>query len=573
MAEGLDLGVSGLASGFDWRSLVDQLADVERAPQQRLYLDQQTIQDRRSAYASIATQLSVLKNRVTALAGGTLFDARSAQVSDTTLAGATVSAGAALGTYAFHIEQLATASVRHGSANIGARLAATSDVSGVTLANAGFPVAITAGTFTVNGKQVTIATTDKLSEVFAKVSTATNGDVTGTYDPSTDRITLTSASDSEIVLGSATDTSNFLRAARLGNNGTDTVTSAGSLGSVRTGVKLSEANLATAISDGGTGAGAFKINGVTISFNASTDTVNTVLKRINDSKAGVSASYDSVNDRFVLTNKETGDIGLGLEDVTGNFLAATGLAGGALTRGKELVYTVNGGGQITSHSNSITPENSGIAGLTVAVLDEADFTVSVTSDTSKIRKAITDFVDDYNRVQSLIETNTASTTDAKGVVKAGTLSGESDAFGVASDLRRLIMAGEDSLGKSFRRLEALGIDGNGNNNNLAVKDPEALDAALADNLSDVQDFFRNATTGLAVKLDSYLESMVGEGGRLEKKEDTMDVQIAQLSRQITDQERLVVANRQRMIDQFVAMEKAQLQINQQLQFLQQRFGT
>jgi flagellar hook-associated protein 2 len=112
---------------------------------------------------------------------------------------------------------------------------------------------------------------------------------------------------------------------------------------VKQSAELSAANLTTAILDGGSGTGEFKINGVSITF-ATTDTVAAVLKRINDSAAGVTASYDSVNDRFVLANKTTGDIGMALEDVSGQFLTATGLASGALTRGQNLLYTVDGGG-------------------------------------------------------------------------------------------------------------------------------------------------------------------------------------------------------------------------------------
>ena len=90
---------------------------------------------------------------------------------------------------------------------------------------------------------------------------------------------------------------------------------------------LSLANFATAVSDGGSGAGEFKINGVSISFNSSTDSVSDVLNRINASAAGVTASFDSVNDRFLLTSKATGDMDIAMEDVTGNFLSATGLSG------------------------------------------------------------------------------------------------------------------------------------------------------------------------------------------------------------------------------------------------------
>jgi flagellar hook-associated protein 2 len=287
----------------------------------------------------------------------------------------------------------------------------------------------------------------------------------------------------------------------------------------------------------------------------------------------VTASYDSVNDRFLITNKVTGDIGIALEDVTGNFLAATGLSSGSLVRGKDLLYALDGGGQLSSHSNTITNDSSGIAGLSVSVLDEGDFTVTVATDTEKIKKALTDFIDDYNKVQGLIETNTASTTDAKGVVSAGILAGESEAFGMASDLRRMVAATSGFLTGTIKRLESIGIEGNGDNNNLKLADSAKLDEALAESLTELESLFLNETDGLAVRLDSYLESMVGEGGKLEKKEDTLVRQVAELERQITAQENQVQANRLRLIDQFVAMEQAQLRINQQLQFLQQRFGT
>ena len=80
----MDLGVSGLASGFDWRTLVDQLSAVERAPQQRMRTEQNRIDQRKNAYASIQTQLGVLRSRVTALKDPALFSSRTASVSDST---------------------------------------------------------------------------------------------------------------------------------------------------------------------------------------------------------------------------------------------------------------------------------------------------------------------------------------------------------------------------------------------------------------------------------------------------------------------------------------------------------
>ena len=190
MPEGLDLGLSGLASGFDWRALVDQLVEVERAPQRRLFTEQQDLQTRKTAYASIATQLSVLQNRAEELNDGELFDSRLAKSSSEEIASALAESGAALGTYAYHIIQLATASVRIGAANIARAVNATPDVSALVLSSAPFSTAVGAGTFTVNGEQVTIAATDTLQGVFDKINAATGGDITGTL---LDEIGATSA--------------------------------------------------------------------------------------------------------------------------------------------------------------------------------------------------------------------------------------------------------------------------------------------------------------------------------------------------------------------------------------------
>jgi flagellar capping protein FliD len=666
---------------------VDQLSDVERAPQRRLRTEQVALGRRNTAYANIATQLSALKTRADALADATLFISRLAQTGDSTVASAAAASGAALGTYTFNFTQLATASAHQGTVNAGQKLNATNDVSGLVLSSAGLGVAVTAGTFTVNGQQVTIATSDTLQGVFDKISTATGGAVTGSYDNTTDKISLSSGS--EIVLGSATDTSNFLAVTKLYNTGTGAITSTAALGVVKQTAALASANFATAVSDGGAGAGEFKINGVSISFSASVDTVTDLVARINNSAAGVTASYDTLNDRFTLTSKSTGDVGIALQDVTGNFMAASGLSTGALARGKDLVYTVNGGGQLTSHSNVITDADHGIQGLTVTALKgaetvtaapdtlsapmligqfggagiatrvratpphnlqhghairfqttgtlpsqinadttywvrrvdstnvtihptaadatantnainfgtappytgdaymvqvdpltggsttgpDATTTVTVSSDTAKVKTAINDFLAEYNKSQALIDSQTASTTDAKGKVTAGTLAAESDASELAGKLRATANAAVSGLTGSITQLAALGIDSNGTDDTLALSDSTLLDAALADNLNGVKDLFSHATGGLGVQLSAYLERVIGEEGSLVTKQDNLDKQVAGIDTQVSDLERLVLLNEQRLVDSFIAMETAQSKINQQLQFLTQRFGT
>src|SRR4051794_10639571 len=150
----MDLGISGLASGFDWRSFVDKMVQVEQAPEQRLSSSQVTINNKKIAYASIKTQLSVVQNRVDALKDPSLFDSRTVDLSDKTAATATAGATTPLGAYTFNFTQLAAAAKLNGTSNIGSPISQTADVSGVTLSSAGFGKSITAGTFTVNGAQV-----------------------------------------------------------------------------------------------------------------------------------------------------------------------------------------------------------------------------------------------------------------------------------------------------------------------------------------------------------------------------------------------------------------------------------
>ncbi len=162
---------------------MDQLSDVERLPQKRLSSEQSKIEERNNAYGTILTQLGVFRNKVAALKSGDVFSARTATVADTAVASASATNGAVHGSYTFSFSQLATAAKHVGTAGAGKALSTGADVSALTLSQAGFATAVTAGTFRVNGAQVDITTGESLKSVFDKISTATNGDVTATYNP------------------------------------------------------------------------------------------------------------------------------------------------------------------------------------------------------------------------------------------------------------------------------------------------------------------------------------------------------------------------------------------------------
>jgi flagellar hook-associated protein 2 len=571
------LAVSGLASGMNWQATVQALAAAERGPETQWKQQQTTIGSKNSDFSTIKSDLAALQTDLKALQDASLYTSRTAQTSDSSLATASAAAGMNTGTYSFDISQLATAAKINGASGINSALSTDGNLSNVTIGTAGFSTPVTAGTFTINGKQITIATTDSLQDVFNAIASATNGEVTTSYDstggdPNFDKITLTDNQGNNLILGSAMDTSNFLQVARLynGNTGSTSITSTAALGSVRLTASMADADLKTAITDGGNGQGAFTINGVTINYNAGADSIQNVLDRINNSRAGVTVTFDSQNNRFVLANNTTGNVGITMQDAPGhgNFLAATGLSTGTTVSGQNLLYTLNGGTQqFTSLSNTITGDSSGITGLSVTAAKAGAFTVTVGADTGKISSAIQQFVTDYNAVQSYISSQTIVTTASDGTVTPGTLTGDMTTSDIASSLRSLAFS-QVSAG-TIGILSNLGVQSNGQTNNVTL-DTSALANALQNNLNSVQSFFSDPTNGLATQLNNYLNGTIGDSGTLTQHQTDLTKQSSEISTQITNLETKITSDTAHWTSEFQAMEQAQAQVNQELTYLSEQ---
>ena len=381
----MELGLSGLASGFDWKSVVDQLVDVERAPQRRARREQYEVSEKNRILSLIKDELSALQNKSKVLKDSHLYQSRTTSVSDSTIGSSSVSSGAALGNYEFEFFQKATTGSQRGGVDAGKVVDSTA-----VIGSNGFGVGITTGTITINDKIITVETTDTLATLFTKVTTA-DSDLSMAYNTSADKITLASSSGSVLVLGSSNDTSNFLVAARLNNNGTSSVTSSYKLGGISQASELSSANFNTTLVGN---SGSFRVNGETVTWSSS-DSVGAILASITQSGAGVVASYDGVNDRFLLSNNTTGDIGISLEDVQGNFLQATKLASEPIKAN---------GAQSASSSVSI---NNSAGYATGASSITVDATSAALSDNAKI----------------YFENGGIFTLDADAILGATTLSG------------------------------------------------------------------------------------------------------------------------------------------------------
>jgi len=98
------------------------------------------------------------------------------------------------------------------------------------LNSAGYQIPPTSGTITINGVGINIdVNADTTNDVLNRIMTSIPG-MTATYDPITDRITLTYPGT--ITIGSDTDTSNWLKAVKL-HSGINSVTSTDTIGTDR----------------------------------------------------------------------------------------------------------------------------------------------------------------------------------------------------------------------------------------------------------------------------------------------------------------------------------------------------
>lgn len=564
------LQLSGLASGLDWKSLVDQLMNLERAPITRIQTEQTKNTNQSNALKDLGTRLSTLQAAAQTLKDASLFSGRTAASTTTGSSWTTTAAAAtAPGSYRIAVSQLATNARLEGASDITGGLHTSSDVTGLTVATLRTAVGVTGGNFSVNGQKVAIATTDSLSSVFAAIATATGGDVTAAYDSATDKVTLTSASNTPITLGAANDTSNFLSVFKLANNAASTVTSSGTLGAARTTATLANAGLRTAVTAvDGSGNGSFTINGQSIAYNVNTDTLGGVIKRINAAGAGVTAAYDAVNDRVTLANNVTGDLAITVSEGTGGLLGALGLTTGATSiRGDNAQFSLDGGPTLTSTSNTLGVAAHGIDGLTVTVDSETTQTVKVAADTAGMRAKLDSFVTAYNAVESFIDEK-SKITSANGKVTTSVLTANREVQEWGRSLRSLAFGTLSGFAGSVTNLSSLGLDFD-SSGTLKVKDGTKLDTMLADHAADVEEFFTTSSTGFAAKFDTLLENMIDSGDAAQTRFNRTNTD---LDRQIADIERRLTQQRELLTNSFIAMETAQSRIQSQSTALTNAFG-
>ena len=236
---GSDLQLTGLASGFDWAPVVEQLIELERIPQKRLEREKQDNEEKMSDLSLLKSQLDTLNGAGKALQNEDLYKARKVGMdSDSAkVLSARADAGALTGTYTVSIYSLSTQTEMNSKNRAPSGLGKTLYFS-TALKDLPLQTPITEGTFTISGKTFSI---DNLSASLQDVMDIINaqmggadgvnpeGDGTGItfeYDFDNDRMVVDGGEYSVTalgnlpILGSPTDTSNFLEVLRVLNRET-----------------------------------------------------------------------------------------------------------------------------------------------------------------------------------------------------------------------------------------------------------------------------------------------------------------------------------------------------------------
>lgn len=155
--------VTGLISGIDYRSLIDQIIQNEGVPAARLRAQEKTLNDQAAAYTTYRGLLAAVQTAAKALQDGSAFDSIAANTSAISGARALVTASgasnAAQGSYRIEVTELAKSqklgSIEYGAVNTSLGLAA--------------------GSFTINGASVTVDVNDTLTSLRDKLNTANTG--------------------------------------------------------------------------------------------------------------------------------------------------------------------------------------------------------------------------------------------------------------------------------------------------------------------------------------------------------------------------------------------------------------
>lgn len=317
--------------------------------------------------------------------------------------------------------------------------------------------------------------------------------------------------------------------------------------------------------------------------------LNGIAKAINAANGNVSASVvkaDNGDYRLMLTSKTTGTDSDMTVTVAGDDTLNAVIGSAALNvqvKSQNAVINVNGI-QIVRQSNTITDALPGVT-LTLKAPSTADETLMIARSTDDNKKAITEWVNAYNSLQSTIAALTKYEPPAVGATAQssnnGVLMGDSTIRGVQSDLRALLTNVQSG---SYAIMAQLGITqdpvkgADGAIGNLKIDDKK-LTKILTDDPAGVQAYFvgDGKKTGFATQMNNTLTDMlstsIGKEGVIQNAKDGINATLKSIGKRYDAMELTIEATMARYKKQFNDLDKLVTKFNGTATYLTQQFSS
>lgn len=560
----MPITLKGLGSGLDYESWIKQLVGVKQSKIDKVSSQVKSITKQEDALSSLKTNytdlLTSIETFTLAFSSDSVFTRKTATSSDDAI---TAKADYTATTQSFDVSvaSLATATKAQSDSTTAASYVdestKLSDIANGAL-NAD-EENVKKFSIYVDGAKHDITITDPnntnrtLGDVIADINNIDGG--TSVSATLTDgKLKITELGSAEVTVGSASDTSNFSKVMSLKQDGTgEYYESSKAIFDTNTSTTLTTASFAS----GNVTEGTFKIGNATFTIDEGTS-LDSLVADINENEdAGVSAFWDPNSGKLVLTAKDEGAFNINIEAITSNFTdimglttstwengtaTSTQLATDSQELGSNAVLTINDT-TITSPSNTVTSDISGITGLTLTLNEEttSTATVNIASDTEALSNAITTFVNAFNKVITNTDAATAGYDKTKNT--EGTLHGESVLNMIRNSLRTTATASVDGE-EGYKTLASIGITTGaigtevGADTNKLVINTEKLTAALKSDPEAVKKLLigdsSTNTEGVLTKLSESIEEKALDSvdGYFVKREDSYEKQADRLNNKI-----------------------------------------
>lgn len=391
--------LSGLASGLDTDSIVEQLMRAEKVPLNKLYQKKQLAEWKQEDYRDIISKLNKFKSsyfntlnmssNVTSASSFKKYTGSSNEY--VTISG---NADAAAGSHTVSVMSLATNAQLVGTAGITNDLqgeVTDFDLSGqkILLTLDGVTKRITLGNYSADVSQIGNDLQEQINNAFG------TGKVSVNFDTNTNKLTFNAIGGAtKITLSNDNPKVDTLTKLGFASGASNRINAGMTLGSLA-------GRFASGLQFDDNGNVSFTINSKTFTFSKNT-TLSKMMSTINaDKDANVTMSYDETADRFSIIAKQTGagnNITFGSTQGDTNFINAFGLDINKYEEGKDASAMIDGM-LVTRSTNAFTVNNVKYT-LNKVHTDPVNQseTVALTLDTDAVFNNIKAFVDDYNKL-------------------------------------------------------------------------------------------------------------------------------------------------------------------------------